>query len=198
MSATNLIPLPRPMRADARRNFERLLNAANAAFAERGAETCLEDVAESAGVGIGTLYRHFPTRRALAEAVYRDQIEALVALANDLLDSPSPDEALATWLRAVVQHSLTKRGLAEFFQTVMREEGSDLTWCREVMRSAGAALLARAQQDGTVRPDVDIAALLRLTHAVAAAAGNGSDGVNPANRLLSIVIDGLRRQELSK
>jgi AcrR family transcriptional regulator len=181
------------MRADARRNLERLLEAATAAFAEHGADACLEDIAERAGVGIGTLYRHFPTRRALVEAVYRDQIEALRAQANELLTAPSPEEALATWLRAVVRHSIVKRGLAEFLQAIMREEGSNLAWCREAMRAAGAALLERAQRAGVVRSDADINDVLRLTHAIALSVGPSSDGVDQTDRLLSIVLDGLRR-----
>src|SRR6266852_1321868 len=90
---------PRQMRADAQRNYTRLLDAATAAFLEHGADdVSLEEIARRAGVGIGTLYRHFPTRQALLEAVYRDQAEALHARALELLSSPSPGEALATWL----------------------------------------------------------------------------------------------------
>jgi AcrR family transcriptional regulator len=183
------------MRADARRNDERLLSTASAAFAEHGVGVCLEEIARRAGVGIGTLYRHFPTRQALVEAVYHDQIAALCAQAQDLLDSPAPEDALATWLRAVVSHGTMKRGLAEFLQTAMRENGSDLTWCRDTMRNAGAPLLARAQQAGAVRPDADISDLLRLAHAIAVAADQAPDGAELIDRLLSIMMAGLRRQE---
>src|SRR5215472_6078720 len=94
---------PRPMRADAQRNYARLLSAAMAAFTEHGADdTSLEEIARRAGVGIGTLYRHFPTRQALLEAVYRDQVEALRARADDLTGSDDPGEALAAWLRALM------------------------------------------------------------------------------------------------
>jgi AcrR family transcriptional regulator len=171
-----------------------LLTVASAVFAEQGAEACLEEIAERAGVGIGTLYRHFPTRRALAEAVYRDQIEALVAQARDLLVFPASDEALAIWLRAVVRHSATKRGLAEFLKTTMGEAGSDLTWCRDAMREAGGALLDRAQRAGTVRPDADISDLLRLTHGIAWAADHAPDGVDLTDRLLALMLDGLRNK----
>src|SRR5215472_11381674 len=93
----------RPMRADAQRNYARLLSAAMAAFTEHGADdTSLEEIARRAGVGIGTLYRHFPTRQALLEAVYRDQVEALRARADDLTGSDDPGEALAAWLRALM------------------------------------------------------------------------------------------------
>ncbi len=102
----------RPMRADARRNYERLVATATAAFAERGAEASLDDIARRAGVGSGTLYRHFPTRQALLEAVYRDQVEELCSQARELLASPSPGDAFATWLRAMASYMTTKRGLS--------------------------------------------------------------------------------------
>src|SRR6266568_8960307 len=100
----------RPVRADAQRNYQRLLAAASAAFIEHGADdVSLEEIARRARVGIGTLYRHFPTRQALLEAVYRDQVEALRAQTAELLDSAPADEALAAWLRAFVTFGSTKR-----------------------------------------------------------------------------------------
>ena len=93
----------RPMRADAQRNYAKLLSAASAAFVESGADdVSLEGIARRAGVGIGTLYRHFPTRQALLEAVYQDQAEQLAARADELLKSDSPAEAFASWLHALV------------------------------------------------------------------------------------------------
>src|SRR5450432_1475305 len=92
----------RPLRADAQRNQQRLVSAAMAAFTEHGADDAsLEEIARRAGLGIGTLYRHFPTRQALLEAVYQDQIEALRVRADQLLESDSPADALASWLRAM-------------------------------------------------------------------------------------------------
>src|SRR5215831_11187414 len=103
---------PRPMRADAQRNHARLLDAASAAFVEHGADdVSLEEIAGRAGVGIGTLYRHFPTRQALLEAVYRDQVETLRARAEELLGARSPEDALAEWVRALVKFSSTKRSM---------------------------------------------------------------------------------------
>jgi AcrR family transcriptional regulator len=103
---------PATMRSDARRNRERLLAAAMSAFTEYGADdTSLEEIARRAGVGIGTLYRHFPTRQSLLESVYRDQVEALCARARALREDPSPGAALTAWLRALVAFSLTKRTL---------------------------------------------------------------------------------------
>src|SRR5260370_38546027 len=103
---------PRAMRADAQRNYERLLSAAMAAFTEHGADDAsLEEIARRAGVGIGTLYRHFPTRQALLEAVYRAQADALRARAGELVGSDAPGEALAAWRRALVAFSSTKHSL---------------------------------------------------------------------------------------
>lgn len=186
-------PARRPMRADARRNYERLLAAANAAFAKQGPSACLEDIAQDAGVGIGTLYRHFPTRQALLEAVFRDRIEALSAEAEDLLDAPSPGDALATWLRAILVHNVTQRGLKE---ALMIGEGSELVAsCKTQMRSAGAALLARAQQADAVRPDLDIGDLLRLVYGIALATEQAPEGTDRAERLLAIMMAGLRQRE---
>jgi AcrR family transcriptional regulator len=184
----------RPMRADARRNYERLLAAANAAFAERGPDASLDDIAQRAGVGIGTLYRHFPTRQALLEAVYRDQIEALRAEAEALLDAPSPREALAAWLRSILAHNVAQRGLKE---ALMNGEGSALVAeSKAQMRAAGAALLARAQQAGAVRSDLDIADLLRLVYGIALADERAPDGSPKlADRCLLVMLDGLRPQE---
>ena len=181
------------MRADARRNYERLLAAATAAFAEHGPDASLDDIARRAGVGIGTLYRHFPTRQALLEAVYREQIEALSAEAEDLLDEASPGRALATWLRSVLAHNVTHRGLKE---AVMNGEGSELVSSSKArMRAAGAALLARAQQAGAIRDDLDIGDLLRLVYGIALANEKGPESPALANRCLLIMIDGLRRRE---
>src|SRR5215468_5075066 len=105
-------PAP-PKRADARRNYERLLTAASAAFAEHGADdVSLEEIARRAGVGIGTLYRHFPARQALLEAVYKDQVDGLDALASKLLVAESPGAALGEWMRAFVGFARTKRSLS--------------------------------------------------------------------------------------
>lgn len=185
-------PMQRPLRADARRNYERLVKAAATDFAEHGPAVCLEDIAQRAGVGIGTLYRHFPTRQALLEAVYRDQIEILGAEAEGLRGAASPDEALATWLRSVLVHNVTQRGLKE----ALMNEGSELApACKVRMHAAGAALLARAQEAGTIRADLNCSDLLRLVHAIALATERASDGYEQANRLLAVMMDGLRRPE---
>src|SRR6266478_6346766 len=106
------IQLQRPMRADARRNYDKLVAGARAVFTEDGTSAALEDVAERAGVGIGTLYRHFPTRQALLEAVYVDEVEAMARAAADLFELP-PWEALSQWLHQYVGFAATKRALNE-------------------------------------------------------------------------------------
>jgi len=185
-------PTPRPQRADARRNDAQLLDAARAAFAEHGADASLDDIARRAGVGIGTLYRHFPTRQALLEAVFGDRVEALCAEARDLLGAPSPGAALATWLRAVVGHITLYRGLAAALAPILDKEAEPASSWHGAIRAAGAALLARAQQSGVVRPDVGVADLLKLANAIAVATEQTPEG---ADRLLSLVMDGLWRHE---
>ena len=176
------------LRADARRNYQRLLAAAGAAFAERGADdVSLEEIARRAGVGIGTLYRHFPTRQALLEAVYRDQVDALDARAAELIQADSPAAALAEWLAALVTFGKAKRGL-----TTGMLDSELLSSCRDVLHGATDTLLARAQQAGAVRADVQGADVIRLVHAVSIAADLGQDP-GQADRMLALVFAGLLR-----
>ena len=178
----------RTMRADARRNYERLLTAASAAFAERGADdVSLEEIARRAGVGIGTLYRHFATRPALLEAVYRDQVEALGARAGKLLAAESPGAALAEWVKALVEFSATKRGL-------MRELMADSPFipvCKTVIGESSNALLQRAQQAGVARTDVTGSDLSRMAHGLVMAAEFGKDDPGLLDRMVCVVLAGL-------
>jgi len=177
------------MRADARRNYERLLAAAGAAFAERGADdVSLEEIARRAGVGIGTLYRHFPTRQALLEAVYQDQVDALEVLVAGLLKSDSPGAALAEWLAALMAFGKAKRSL-----TAAMLDSELLSSCKEFLHGSTDVLLARAQQAGAVRADVKGSDVIRLTHAVSLAADMGQDP-GQAERMLALVLGGLLSQ----
>ena len=106
---TQLPPLERPKRADARRNYDRLLSEARASFAEHGTDASLEDIARHAGVGIGTLYRHFPTRLDLLEAVYREEVDGLQQAAERLTPEHAPFEALEKWLEVFVDYAATKK-----------------------------------------------------------------------------------------
>ena len=195
MSATETSSPEQPavMRADARRNHERLLAAAAAVFTEHAADdVSLEEVARRAGVGIGTLYRHFPTRQALLEAVYKDQAEALHARALELLDSPSPIEALVTWLRAMIEFGATKRSLSKSLMATLGKDSELVSMCSTLIREGATPLLTRAQQAGEVRADTDTTDLLRLSHAIAVACEHASPHADQADRLLSLMFDGLR------
>ena len=183
----------RGMRADARRNYSKLLAAAAGAFAEHGADdVSLEQVAKRAGVGIGTLYRHFPTRQALLEAVYRDQVEALRARADELMQTKPPAEALATWLRDLVDFGRTKRLLTSALLTTVSRDSEVMTAGSGIMRGAAADVLAGAQQAGVVRADADAADLMRLVHAISMTTEWAGDDNEQADRLLALVLDGLR------
>jgi AcrR family transcriptional regulator len=190
------------MRSDARRNRERLLAAALAAFAERGADdTSLEAIARRAGVGIGTLYRHFPTRQSLLEAVYRDQVEALSERAASPPAQASARAALTSWLRALVTFSLTKRNLTAGLlagsdgdgnkDAIAAKDSALFTASREKIHAAASSLLDRAKEAGEVRQDIEVSDLLRLTHAVMAATDRLPDQAGEADRLLDIVLGGV-------
>jgi len=185
---------PRPMRADAQRNYARLLEAASGAFAEHGADdVSLEEIARRASVGIGTLYRHFPTRQALLEAVYIDQVESLSARARELLRAESPADALAEWLRAMVKFSSTKRNMTTALLATIGTDSELLSSCVKEIKGAAESLLARAQQAGVVRPDADAKDLIRLVHAVNIATEKTPDP-GQADRMLALILDGLRPQ----
>ncbi|HEY2552626.1 MAG TPA: TetR/AcrR family transcriptional regulator [Streptosporangiaceae bacterium] len=196
--STTSIPAPpagahRAMRADALRNYQRLLTAALEAFTEHGADdVSLEEIARRAGVGIGTLYRHFPTRQALVEAVYRDQVEALRDKAQALLDSEEADQALGEWLRALVDFGSTKRSLVTALMATT-DKSEMISACGTVVRASAAALLERAQQAGLVRPDADVADVMRLVHAISVMAAERPPADEAqSGRLVDLVLDGLR------
>ncbi|HLM16747.1 MAG TPA: helix-turn-helix domain-containing protein [Acidimicrobiia bacterium] len=182
-------PARRP-RADAVRNRARIVETAREVFAVRGADASLEEIARGAGVGIGTLYRHFPTRDDLVETVFHDRIDELEALAEELLTSATPGEALATWLHAQLDQAATCRGLAAEAMLAMLAHTDAPSPC-ESMRQAGAALLARAQAAGEVREGVDIDDLVRMVQAVTLAAEE-SDDPGTAERLFGFVLEGVR------
>ncbi|RPE41216.1 TetR family transcriptional regulator [Streptomyces sp. Ag109_O5-1] len=178
------------MRADARRNHDRLLAEARTVFAEHGTGASLEDVARRAGVGIGTLYRHFPNRHALMSAVFEDAVNELLFRARELLTAPDPCQALLTWLHEVVSHAAAYRGLSKALMSASSD--SALSRCGTPMREAGAALLTRAQESGKVREGVQITDLLQLTHAIALAAEESPGDPALADRLLTLTLNGLK------
>lgn len=149
------VPLAqRPKRADARRNYDSILQAARAAFERQGTEASLEDIARSAGVAIGTLYGHFATREALIEASVREGLETLCASAAVQENSAEPDAALAAWFRRAVIHCSIYRGLVGFLTSSSYDEGTPLHHACVEMHDTGGRLLNRAQQAGLVRADL--------------------------------------------
>lgn len=180
------------MRADARRNYERLLVAAKETFAERGADASLDEIAKRANVGVGTLYRHFPTRQALLEDVVGDQLVALQQQAADLLDASDPADALVTWLRAMMAHLTTFRGLAATLMIPMMEKGPTLSACYRDIHAAGDALLNRAQEAGAIRSDVTVSELLKLVNGIAMSCEKAANCAVQSERLFSLVMDGVR------
>jgi AcrR family transcriptional regulator len=192
---TDNLPSPaiavRAQRADARRNVERLIAAGREAFAIHGANAPLDDIARAAGVGAGTLYRHFPTRLALFEAVYRDSVERLCADGERLVATEPPAQALLDWLRGFVTVVSQKRGLA----AALTEEGhtSELfAHCHAMINATGDRLLAQAKEAGTVRDDLDLGDVLRMAKAFALVAETAPEGSALAERLLVLSMDGLR------
>jgi AcrR family transcriptional regulator len=180
----------RRMRADARRNYERLLAEAEVAFRERGTEASLEEIARRAGVSIGTLYGHFPTRQALLEAMLHERIDRLVATAEELLTHPSPGEALARWARATVAHMSPYRGLATSLLSGLKDENSALYRACQQMTAAGERLLDRARTAGLVRAEVGAADMFALINA--AAWVREQVPAEQGDRLLAFMLDGLR------
>jgi len=182
---------PRAQRADACRNRERLLEVASEAFATWGVDASLEKIAKSAGLGIGTLYRHYPTRDALLEAVFRHSVDQLCAGADQLSSALPPDEALAEWMQRFVVAVARKKGLATYLKSVISVD-SDLfesTHCR--VQQTIENLVAAAALAGTIRPAVDAMDLLRALSGVclmADQAGGPGQGV----RVASLLMDGLR------
>ncbi|MGW6349830.1 MULTISPECIES: SbtR family transcriptional regulator [unclassified Streptomyces] len=182
----------RPMRADARRNHDRLVGEARTSFAEHGTDASLEDIARRAGVGIGTLYRHFPNRHALMNAVFQEALSALLERSRELAGAEQPCRALVEWLGAIVTHAGEYRGLAQALMSASRDETSALAQCHTPLREAGARLLSRAQESGAVRADVSIDDLLQLTNAIALAAEQTPDDPALADRLLLLTLQGLK------
>src|SRR3954451_21847302 len=180
----------RPKRADALRNYEKLVAAGREAFTEADRSASLEDVARRAGVGIGTLYRHFPTRTDLVQAIYVDEVEALSRSAGELAADVDPWEALTAWLGRFVGYVATKQALAdELFAVTDPERQAIFAGSRSMLYDAGEPLLRRAQDAGVVRPDVTIEEVVRL---VAGIAKIPADDPADIERVMAVALDGLR------
>jgi AcrR family transcriptional regulator len=188
MTSTPL-PTTRPARADARRNYDLLVSAAREAFAEHGTDTSLEEIARRAGVGIGTLYRRFPNRTALLEAVYVDEIQSVCDRAYGYAEKLGPYDALAAWLRSFVGYSISKKSLAGELTVALGKDSEFFTACKVNVREAGELLLSAAKKEGTVREELQLMDILRLVGGITMGRDMDRD---QAERLLEIVLAGLK------
>ncbi|GAB6903055.1 TetR/AcrR family transcriptional regulator [Kineosporia succinea] len=178
------VAVRRPQRADARRNFDALVDAAREVFARDGAAASLEQIARRAGVNIATLYRNFPTRQDLFETVYLDEVEALARAAADLHDQ-EPWEALAAWLRQFVRYATTKKAIFD----ALNHQDPMFVAARQLIHDAGRPLLQRAQDAGQARGDATFDDVLFLIRGI-----SGADYVEEAQRerVLAMALDGVR------
>jgi AcrR family transcriptional regulator len=183
---------PRPLRADARRNRARVLEAAEAVFAAGGVSASTEEVARAAGVGIGTVFRHFPTKEALLEAVYVERLRRLAEEARTLRESPDPGAAFFSFFRRVVGYAATKNALADALADAGIDVGTASRLRPEDMLEALGALLARAQETGAVRRDVGLPELLALLVGASRAREHAAGNPEVQNRVVGAVLDGLR------
>jgi AcrR family transcriptional regulator len=181
----------RPLRADARRNRDRLLEVAVRAFSQDGPDVTLEGIAREAGVGIGTLYRHFPTREALVEAAYRNELARLCDAVPDLLAALPADAALRAWMDRFVDYMTTKRGMSDALRAVVASGGNPFAESRDRLLGAVEALVAAAEEDDTLRPGIDPTDVLTGLTGVTLAAGRPEQRAQ-AGRLLDLLVDGLR------
>ena len=181
----------KPLRVDAQRNRDRLLEVAVRAFSAGGPEPTLESIAAEAGVGIGTLYRHFPTREALVEEAYRSELARLCDAASELLAGLPADRALREWMDRFVGYMTTKRGMAEALRAVIASGGNPFAESRARLAAAVAVLLEAGSAAGVLRADVAAGDVLTMLSGVSLAAGEPS-AREQAGRLLDLLMDGLR------
>lgn len=188
MSEVRDIPLSceRPTRADAARNYDLLVRAAREAFTEHGASTSLEEIARRAGVGIGTLYRRFPTRTGLLEAVYVEEIQSVCDQAYDFARDLPPFEALSAWLHALARYANSKATLATELMDAIGKESEFFKACKVNMLDAAELLFGNAEKAGVIRPNLQVMDVLRLTGSI-----HDTDP-DQADRMIDIILAGLR------
>jgi AcrR family transcriptional regulator len=184
-------PVPRKPRADAQRNRERILEVAKEAFTRSGANVSLDDVAKQAAIGAGTLYRHFPTREALLEAVYRTEVEKLAAAERKFAAAMPPIEALRAWMLLFVDYIATKQIIAPALNTLVGDPSKLFETSGAQIKGAIQALVDRAIESGDIRPDLVPLDLLRALVGVSNVA-SGPDWAQSARRLVQILILGSR------
>jgi AcrR family transcriptional regulator len=183
--------LGRPQRADARRNRDLLLVAAAEVYGERGVDASLEEIARRANVGIGTLYRHFPTRDALTEAVYRREVSLLCDGVDDLIANNAGDAALAQWMRRFAGYVAKKKGMAMALKSVLGADSELFTHSHQRIRTAIGTLITAATEAGTIRDDVEPDDLLRAMGGICMAT-DSPDWADRTTRLVDLLVDGLR------
>lgn len=184
-------PSARPLRKDAQRNRTLLLDSAAKLFAEHGVDYPLEDVARDAGVGIGTLYRHFATRNALVEAVYRREVAVLCDSVDGLLSTLEPIDALDAWMHNFVAYVATKRGLSATLRELMDAEPDLFTETRANIRTAASRVLDAAVESGEIRPVLDADDLVRAMGSICMSSDD-PDHPERAARLVGVLLDGMR------
>lgn len=180
------------MRSDARRNHDRLLEVAKESFAAAGPDASLDDIAKKAGVGSGTLYRHFPTRQSLQEAVFREEVERICRQAHVLAEEAPADEAIFTWLRQFVKHTIGRRGLAMALKSTLDLESELFSYCHREIRTAAGRMLELGQGAGSVRADLEVSDVLRLASGVALSCEHSEHPLADSERLMSFVFDAMR------
>jgi len=181
----------RPLRADARRNRDRLLEVAVRAVSAQGADVSLEAIAREAGVGIGTLYRHFPTREALIDAAYRNELARLSESAGELLATESPALALRTWMDRFVEYMAAKRGMNDALRALIAAGGDPFSESRARLTAALTDLVRAGVEDGSLRADVAVDDVLIALSGLSLATA-GRDDPAQTGRLLDLLVDGLR------
>lgn len=181
----------RPLRADAQRNRQRLLDVAARSFSTDGIDSSLEAIAKEAEVGIGTLYRHFPTREALVEGVYRREVEALIEAAEELGQVKPPDTALAEWMQRFVDYIATKRGMRDSLLALKESQSPLFAETSGLLPLALKRLVDRAVADGSIRRDADAVDVYHALSTIYSAADT-ADWRNRSHRLVSLLMDGLR------
>jgi AcrR family transcriptional regulator len=181
----------RPLRADAQRNRDKLLATATEAFAEGGEDVALETIAARAGVGIGTLYRHFPSREALIVAAYQHEVDALCAAAADLRATLPADEALRAWAARFADYIATKRGMGNALRSAVASDAPLFAETRARIVGALRLLLDAGAADGTLRADVTPDDVMRVINGIWYLPA-GPEWRDHVGRMLDLVIDGLR------
>ncbi|RWL40297.1 MAG: TetR/AcrR family transcriptional regulator [Mesorhizobium sp.] len=189
--ATRDAPAPKPLRADAQRNRDRLVEVAAQMFASDGVDASLEEIAKRAGVGIGTLYRHFPTREHLVEVVYRREVEGLCHAAEDLAREHPADVALELWMQRFVDYIATKRGLATSLRLLLTANSTLFSDTSGRVSGAMRSLVQAAAAAGKIRADVDSSDVMHALGGIYSAP-NTPDWRERSGRLVKLLMDGLR------